>query len=250
MKFLRHPVRAIREPFGTAGLIVACVALLAALGGSAYAASGGLSGKQKKEVEKIAKTYAGKPGPAGKAGSAGPAGPAGSAGPQGPAGAAGGKGELGPQGPAGPQGPEGEEGEPGPEGSPWTAGGTLPPEATETGVWGPKIANAEEGNYTYPISFTVPLAAGLDEEHAVIVNEAGGETSKPGCPGQANGLPTAEPGYFCAYVVEANEALVIGAQLPDTSDEFGTGRTGTFIFTHIDEKFSDVFGTWAVTAAK
>lgn len=88
MKRLRHPLRAIREPFGTAGLIVACVALILALTGAAFAAAG-LTGKQKKEVEKIAKKFAGKPGAPGAAG------PAGAAGPQGPAGAAGAKGATG-----------------------------------------------------------------------------------------------------------------------------------------------------------
>src|SRR5690349_24138099 len=73
MNRLRHPVRAIREPFGTAGLIVACVALIAALGGTALAAAK-LNSTQKKEVEKIAKKYAGKPGAPGAQGSAGPAG--------------------------------------------------------------------------------------------------------------------------------------------------------------------------------
>lgn len=76
MHRLRHPVRAIREPFGTAGLVVACIALIAALAGGAIAASG-LTGKQKKEVKKIAKQFAGKPGAPGAAGPAGPAGPAG-----------------------------------------------------------------------------------------------------------------------------------------------------------------------------
>ena len=52
----------LRSQFGTAGLVVAIVALIAALAGGAYAASGGLTGKQKKEVTKIAKQNAGKPG--------------------------------------------------------------------------------------------------------------------------------------------------------------------------------------------
>ena len=39
MKSFRHPVRAIREPFGTAGLIIAVVALVAAVGGNAFAAA-------------------------------------------------------------------------------------------------------------------------------------------------------------------------------------------------------------------
>lgn len=77
---LRHPIRAIREPFGTAGLIVACVALIAALGGSALAAKGALTAKQKKEVTKIAKKYAGKPGAPGATGPQGPQGNPGSAG--------------------------------------------------------------------------------------------------------------------------------------------------------------------------
>lgn len=73
MKLLRHPIRAIREPFGTAGLIVACVALIAALAGGAYAASNGLTSQQKKEVKKIAKSFQGT-GPQGAAGAPGAAG--------------------------------------------------------------------------------------------------------------------------------------------------------------------------------
>jgi hypothetical protein len=89
MSRLRHPIRAIREPFGKAGLIVACLALVFAMAGGAFAAKGALTGKQKKEVEKIAKKYAGAPGPAGAAGAQGPAGPAGPAGAKGETGAAG-----------------------------------------------------------------------------------------------------------------------------------------------------------------
>ena len=48
----------IHRKLGTAGFVISIVALVAALGGGAYAASGGLTGKQKKEVEKIAKKYA------------------------------------------------------------------------------------------------------------------------------------------------------------------------------------------------
>jgi hypothetical protein len=85
---LRHPGRALREPFGKAGLIVACCALVLACTGAAFAA-GRLTGPQKKEVGKIAakvaKKDAGKQGPAGKTGPAGPAGPAGAAGPAGSA---------------------------------------------------------------------------------------------------------------------------------------------------------------------
>jgi hypothetical protein len=87
----RHPARALREPFGKAGLIVACCALLLACTGAAFAA-GKLTGPQKKEVGKIAakvaKKDAGKQGPKGATGAAGPAGPAGAAGAPGAAGSA------------------------------------------------------------------------------------------------------------------------------------------------------------------
>lgn len=80
MQRLRHPIRAIREPFGKAGLTVAILALVLAMVGGAYAA-GALTGKQKREVKKIAKKYAGEAGPQGKEGKQGPTGPEG---PQGP----------------------------------------------------------------------------------------------------------------------------------------------------------------------
>jgi len=88
MKHLRHPIRAVREPFGKAGLMVAILALVLAMGGAAFAASGGLSGQQKKEVRQIAKRYAG-------TGTAGPTGPAGPSGKNGARGAEGVSGENG-----------------------------------------------------------------------------------------------------------------------------------------------------------
>ena len=67
----------MHNKLGTAGLLVAIVALVFAMVGGAYAAKGALTGKQKKEVTKIAKKYAGKPG------AQGPQGPAGLVGPKG-----------------------------------------------------------------------------------------------------------------------------------------------------------------------
>ena len=57
-------IERIHQKLGTAGFVIAIVALIAALGGTALAAAK-LNGTQKKEVEKIAKKYAGKPGAAG-----------------------------------------------------------------------------------------------------------------------------------------------------------------------------------------
>jgi hypothetical protein len=88
--------RGLREPFGKAGLIIACCALLLACTGAAFAA-GHFSGPQKKEIGKIAtkvaKKYAGKQGPAGKTG---PAGAPGAAGAPGPAGSAAAYGTIAP----------------------------------------------------------------------------------------------------------------------------------------------------------
>lgn len=88
-------------------MVVACVALFAALGGSAYAAGGlvheatGSATKAKPKPKR---------GPRGKQGPAGPAGPQGVPGPKGPT------GDKGAQGPKGDTGAAGKQGEAGPAG--------------------------------------------------------------------------------------------------------------------------------------
>jgi hypothetical protein len=160
---LRHPIRAIREPFGTAGLIVACVALVAALAGGAYAA-GGLSGPEKKEIQKQAKKFSkqfaqqfAQPGSAGPAGPVGPAGPQGAKGDTGVKGDTGAKGDTsakgatgatGAQGPAGPAGEAGMCSEAEPECS-LAAGGVL------TGVW---ATTGRDQPSPAPISFPLRVS--------------------------------------------------------------------------------------------
>lgn len=233
MKRLRHPVRAIREPFGKAGLIVAVLALVLALTGAAFAAAG-LNGKQKKEVEKIAKKFAGKPGKAGAPGAAGPTGPAG------PKGAQGAPGEPGPRGPQGN------------EGSPWTAGGTLPKGATETGSF-----NAPSGASTAAIttiSFPIPLAkAAAEGTTAVYVTRAEWEASSPAeCPG--TGLnPKAEEGFLCLYegdftAGELEEPPLFALPGADHEGGIGVGTTGTILLAAAKAVEADFIGTWAVTA--
>jgi hypothetical protein len=227
MKRLRHPVRAIREPFGTAGLVVACVALILALTGAAYAA-GALTGKQKKEVEKIAKKFAGKPGAAGAQGPAGPQGPAGAAGKDGAAGANGGVGPAGPTGPtgakgaAGAAGAVGEIGPTGATGPTGTFGGPLPEGATETGYWGFKnegfhmIETEVEGvkstfkvgdsEVIVPISFPAELPpgfqiGGLWKERFQNVDPEFAETcgTGPNGAGGTNAEPKAPPHTLCVW---------------------------------------------------
>ena len=235
MKRLRHPVRAIREPFGTAGLIVACVALVLALTGAAFAAAG-LSGKQKKEVTKIAKQYAGKPGAPGAAGPAGPQGPAGAKGDTGA------KGEKGEPGEKGEDGEDGEDGSPGEspvgtsftgakgpingvtcqeggveyesggeanlvcngkEGSPWTAGGTLPIGKNEKGAW--YVEGKGGAEIRTAISFPIPLSESIESSHIHISTEEG-PVFLQFCGGNFENPIAKQPGVLCIFIGGLREA--------------------------------------------
>jgi hypothetical protein len=285
MSRIKHPIRAIREPFGTAGLVVAIVALVLALTGAAFAAAG-LSGKQKKEVEKIAKKFAGKPGPAGPAGPQGPAGPGGSAGAAGKEGPQGKQGETGATGKSvtvtaiAPETPECEERGGaevkregagsgvevcnGVEGSPWSAGGVLPPGKTETGAW--SVLSDSEKHVAFSISFPIPLSepiAGADVHFVTVRDQKGeeGQTIPSGC-GGTSAEPEADPGNLCVFENEGlQEAFfaevtkggeVLGAPpnfLQPGAAALGAGTTGSDSFggeTRLPEYAA--FGTWAVTA--
>jgi hypothetical protein len=246
VKLFKHPIRAVREPFGTAGVIIASIALIAALGGGAYAASNGLSGKQKKEVETIAKKFAGKPG---APGATGPAGPAGATGPAGPAGA------------TGPAGSTGNTGATGKEGSPWPAGGTLPSGKTETGSWSAAGFLPPEESRPYAISYPIPLAKA--SEHTVVLNktetEASTATPKEGCKYDLAGLPNSKPvapaGTLCiftVYQVSGHIGEFVGTvEDPQVAGDSPAGaffrvRTGEEVANGLGEV--QVGGVWAVTA--
>jgi hypothetical protein len=222
----------LRNQIGTAGLIVAIVALVAALGGGAYAAtsSTGKATASAKQGKQGKQGKPGKSGPAGPQGPAGPAGPAGAAGAKGDTGAAGSNGTNGSPGAAGKsvisasfEGTDEPAGEPceeqggnsievegsgvkryacngtaGAPGSPWTAGGTLPVGATETGAFTFFEAEpAEEGTAYAAISFPIPLAAPLDAAHVVHITTA--ENPDPvHCTG-SQAEPKAASGYLCEY---------------------------------------------------
>ncbi len=217
MKRLLHPIRAIREPFGTAGLIVACVALIAALGGTALAAAK-LNGTQKKEVEKIAKKFAGKPGAAGAQG------PAGAAGAKGDAGAAGGSGAAGEKGEKGDKGEKGEKGNTGEAGmcSQAKPECKLAAGATLTGVWGTQGVGSSLVQISFPVEVS-PAPTGLYESDilgfhigAVLKDgtyefygphptpeeleevEEDEAAFKAACPGTVD-APAATSGFLCIY---------------------------------------------------
>jgi hypothetical protein len=268
----------IHQKLGTAGFIVSILALVAALGGGAYAASGGLNGKQKKEVEKIAKKYAGKNGAQGPAGAVGPAG--------GP-GAKGDAGATGPEGKPGGEGQQGKEGKPGKEGSPWTVGGVLPSGKTETGTWTLNSGAVEGQNPVGPISFAIPLAGPLGEGQVHLIGKSGEELiwefpnavkevpptkcGKGLTPAGTVETPTAAAGNLCVYISNIHssdnlEAERLGSNLifdpgqttecvgiacsksgPFEGPGAGASQAGAYVVSSTQEKLM-VWGSWAVTA--
>lgn len=243
------------------------VALVFAMSGGAFAVAGkGTAGqatiaaKKKKSKAKVLR------GPAGPKGATGPAGPAGPSGPAGPAGPAGAKGETGPAGAVGPQGPAGPEGPAGPagkngtngkEGSPWTAGGTLPSGSAETGVWSLTQLKAEEnfGGVKIPISFTIPLAAPLDENHVhVIEPEAGlpGKEAVPaGCSLTRSGETVeveAEAGNLCVYTQYSEGLSGMALVNFEGGGNLGAGKTGAILGAGHGENGATAEGYWVVRA--
>jgi hypothetical protein len=243
---------AFQERFGTAGVILGVIALVLAIGGSAIAASGKLTPKQKREVKAIAKSFQGT-GPAGAAGAAGPAGPAGAKGDNGTDGTNGTNGTNGADGstvlsggaPPDDQldgvdgdfyidtstnqiyGPKtaGAWGAPTDlQGSPWTAGGTLPSVGTETGVLmgespSDGIAAMNDGATSALMisDFNIPLDS-VPTQHVVAPDPDSTYGSTADCPGVVPdgfvavgavvGIAQADPGHLCIYLGELDPASI------------------------------------------
>lgn len=232
-----------------ASMTVAIVALVFAMTGGAFALSGGSGGSgpdgglvanaAAKTKKGKSKTLRGPAGPAGKPGPAGPSGPVGAAGPQGPAGP---KGETGGAGAQGERGSQGEPGSEGKEGSPWTAGGTLPPEKTETGSWSIVNLSAENSGQIMStvISFAIPLKSALTETevHFIAGEPARGEgNTESGSTTIGNAQPTegkivagqeiAGPGIVAGTIILSYNEETIALSAPATATgekvQFTTG---------------------------
>lgn len=234
----------------------------AASGGGGASHATALSAKKKSKKG----GSAGKPGPRGPAGPAGPAGPQGPAGPagaKGENGAAGSNGTNGSNGENGKEGAPGKNGESptgkafagskgtctenqggvefkagstgtpsyacnGKEGSPWTAGGTLPTGASEHGTWTLTGRYKRLDYVNVPISFPIPLAAALEENQVHVVPgqtkaefEAGQFPTPPtGCKGTYE-KPEAESGNLCLFVTEEGK-LLEELGVPVNNPPFGT----------------------------
>jgi hypothetical protein len=219
----------IHRRLGTAGLIVAVIALVVALAGTAFAVAG-LNKKQKKEVTQIAKRFAGHngatgaTGPAGAAGATGPPGVNGKDGAPGPAGATGATGATGP------------------------AETTLPSGKTSTGVWSFYAKEAGPAALV-PISFPLrvtPAPAEYEPQKNLIGVAAGSLTPTTECPGSVSN-PKATAGQFCVYVRELHNATAPSQGVINNSPDRSSGVYLEFTYEdETEEGWGE--GTWAVTA--
>ncbi|HMJ72397.1 MAG TPA: hypothetical protein VK471_03415 [Solirubrobacterales bacterium] len=268
----------LRNHFGIPG-VISVIALVFAMFGGAYAAT---------NTGKATSSAKAKKGPRGPRGPAGPAGPAGAQGPAGPAGAKGDKGDSGNAGAAGKnaeavsftgsKGPIGGvtcnegglevksasattlvcNGKKGATGSPWTAGGVLPTEQTETGTY---LIGSETGTGTFvgyaqaTISFPIPLPAQLASSHTIYNADPGTEVDEkcesedhPGNAGVEN--PEASPGYLCVFKAAAsNMTEAEFVFLRNGGNGEGAGVAGTTLNqAPATEAAARNEGTWAVTA--
>ncbi|MGA9875255.1 MAG: hypothetical protein WBQ21_05545 [Solirubrobacteraceae bacterium] len=253
------------------------LALVFAMTGGAYAASKYVISSTKQISPKVLAALKGKAGASGAQGSVGPAGV------QGPAGAVGVKGETGAAGQNGIQGEKGAQGEKGtagtngfngtngakgvagpagpigPTGEPWTAGGTLPVDSSESGQWSFELPQPTGSKSPIPasISFGIPLESALSGAHGHFINfeEGEGEAKfenkedlsevqeafeKKECSGSVKG-PKAGSGNLCVFAnksYDENETglhtLKIGvadirnaeAGAPGYGLTLGVGRSG------------------------
>lgn len=255
----------IRRRFTYANVVMT-LALLLAMSGGAYAAGKFVITSTKQISPKVLKQLKGKAGPAGPAGTVGPAG---AAGPTGKEGAVGKEGTPGVNGKEGPNGvsvtsktlAQGAANckEGGSEftaaenkksyacnGSPWTAGGTLPSGKTETGDWSIAVTGAGEEILITSLSFTVPLTSGLDSSHVHFIKF--GETPPTGCSGTVES-PAASSGNLCVFAAAGMSTIIEDTPpIKAIGGEAGTDQTGAHLYlvSEAPGAFS-ALGTWAVT---
>lgn len=270
-----------RDRFGAAGLVVAIIALVVALGGGALAATGGSgdgkAGSSDAKATASAKAKKGPRGPKGAAGAKGATGPTGPAGAQGPAGsngkdgASGSNGVNGAAGPTGPTGPKGAAGFPGaegPTGPTGTYGGSgLSSGVTETGYWSvyaPGTKEIEDGGNNMVtvgspeawanISFPDQVTSINPSEYVVsIPSEPNFSTTcgtGDGGAGGTAGKPKAPPGVLCVFIIgNTLENLTLESVCAVlTCPIEAMWRTGAFLkFNTISEGPGFGSGSWAIT---
>jgi Collagen triple helix repeat (20 copies) len=248
--------------------LTATLALLFAMSGGAYAASHYLITSTKQISPKVLKALKGNAGPAGTNGANGANG---AGGPPGEKGAPGSNGSSGSNGKDGTNGKDGasvtstalpvenahcKEG--GSEftaaeakktyacnGSPWAAGGTLPKGASETGEWSATHHAVEEEEIRTAISFTVPLAAALDESHVHFIKS--GESLPAGCAGTIE-KPEATSGNLCVFAAAGMSVSSLTEFILNAAGAHGADRVGALLlFGPPTTGQFTAHGTWVVT---
>jgi hypothetical protein len=259
--------RRFHDRFGAAGVIIAVVALIAALSGTALAAKGALTGKQKKEVTKIAKKFAGKDGAPGAAGQNG---------------APGAPGKDGAPGTNGTDGKDGVsvtsaafEGQKGPcdqGGSEFKAANgsvtyacdgqtgfvqELPAAESLRGVWG--TSGGPTGDYSMvPITFATPVSPAPTVYYVYATGTLAIEISPAGvpspvsdtteiednCPGTTD-EPGAAPGILCVFAAKETGATF---NLTDITAIEGANEFGVVLPMFVTGDKGYAKGSWAVTA--
>lgn len=261
----------VHQKLGTAGFIVALIALVAALGGGAYAAQQvKLSPTQKKEVKKIAQTEAKKLATSGPIGPGGPKGEPGFNGTNGSNGTDGesveaetvGKGAKCAEGGTVFKVGGAEKGKAcnGVEGNPWTAGGTLPPGETETGTWSvSQFYLPEFLSWPVAISFPIPLAGTANPVY-LNAEETANEAETGGCKWEQDNpvaTPEAPEGTLCVFEENAEKVHASGFSFfstPGDPEGGGTaGPTGIYAWFSVEGEPAqkatlNLSGAWAVTA--
>jgi len=257
----------LREPFGKAGLVVAVVALVLALGGGAWALSA--SGGNSRQVAKAKLRASAAHRQRAARGARGPQGPAGPEGPEGPAGAKGRDGTNGRSGVNGTDGlpgksvvsgtePPGENCE---QGGYWfelqgsgskqyvcngsgggsgALGGTeLAPGDTMTGLW--SFLGKGQPKYWVTINFPLRAPKGIPARLYFA----------PEFPQHCHGTveaPTADRGFLCIYAQSTLNAFFSGNvfyanQIVDET----IGRIYEFD-PSVEAELSSAYGTWALSA--
>lgn len=210
----------VHAKLGTAGLVVAVIALIVACSGAALA-RGVLITKLSQISPKVQKKLKGATGPQGPAG------------PQGPQGEQGPKGDQGARGDRGEEGPEGKEGPPGPTETKLPAGQTL------KGLWQFQVNQNPFGLGIFTISYPLRVEPAPTFEW-VPMGTAAEENEH--CPGTAE-EPKADPGYTCVYAEN-----VIGTTTEQPSFFASNEKLGIRREWGIEGEAALAFGSWAVTA--
>lgn len=205
--------------------VVATLALVFAMSGSAIAAKHYLINSTKQINPKVIKKLKGNTGKPGLNGAAGP------------------HGQVGAQGKEGPLGKEGPRGNEGPAGL--SALSSLPSGRSESGDYGIRTPNnTTSGFLDQAITFPIPLSTRISHEH-ILYSKI--ETPIAHCSGPGK----ADPGYLCIYSANSIGTVRAGGFISEFEDRFPQEESGNFGFDMewgVTEGGAFDIGTYTVTA--